>query len=150
MKRIFFCLVVLLVMSCNKADISDIPRMPVYLELDLQFKDKDLVGTYHYKEITSVSGQNYGTRLGYSGVLVVNGFDSNNKETYHAYELCCPHEAKKDITVKADDTGVAQCPECGTKYDIAYGSGAPLNGPSKYPLRKFDVTQRGSELLIQY
>lgn len=44
MKRIFFCLVVLLAMSCNKVNVSNIPYARVYLELDLTYKDKDLVG----------------------------------------------------------------------------------------------------------
>ena len=78
MKRIFFCLVVLLVMSCNKVNVSNIPYARVYLELDLAFKDKDLVGALNHKEITSTNGQNYGTQLGFSGVLVVSGFDSSN------------------------------------------------------------------------
>ena len=151
MKRIFFCLVVLLVMSCNKVNVSNVPYAPVYLELDLQFKDTDLVGSLNFKEITSEAGQNYGTRLGYSGVLVVNGFSATTGGTqYYAYDLCCPHEGKKDIRVKADNTGWAQCPECGTKYEIAYGSGTPSDGPSEFALTKFNVTQRGSELLIQY
>lgn len=151
MKRIFFCLVVLLVMSCNKVNVSNIPYARVYLELDLQFKDKDLVGSLNFKEITNTAGQNYGTQLGYSGVLVVNGFSATTGGTqYYAYDLCCPHEAEKNIKVKADNTGWAQCPECGTKYEIAYGSGTPSDGPSEFALTKFNVTQRGSELLIQY
>ena len=107
MKRIFFCLVVLLAMSCNKVNVSNIPYARVYLELDLTYKDKDLVGALNFKEITSTSGQNYGTQLGYSGVLVVSGFDSNGNTKYYAYDLCCPHEANKNTMVKADNTGWA-------------------------------------------
>jgi len=150
MKRIFFCLVVLLAMSCNKVNVSNVPYARVYLELDLTYKDKDLVGLYNFKEITSTDGQNYGTQLGYSGVLVVCSVDSNGNFVYYAYDLCCPYEAKKNITVKADNTGQAKCPECGTKYNIAYGSGTPSDGPSEFALTRFDVTQQGNKLLIRY
>lgn len=150
MKRIVFCLVVMLVMSCHKVDVSNVPYARVYLELDLAFKDKDLVGSLNFKEITSANGQNYGTQLGYSGVLVVSGFDSSGSTRYYAYDLCCPYEAKKNVMVKADNTGWAQCPECGTKYEIAYGSGTPSDGPSKFALTRFDVTQQGNKLLIRY
>lgn len=150
MKRIFLCLVVLLAMSCHKVDVSNVPYVRVYLELDLTYKDKDLVGALNYKEITTVNGQNYGTQLGFSGVLVVSGFDSNGNTRYYAYDLCCPHEAKRNVTVKADHTGFAQCPECGTKYEIAYGSGTPSEGPSEFALTRFDVTQQGNKLLIRY
>ena len=149
MKRIFFCLVVLLVMSCNKVNVSNIPYAPVYLALDLAFKDKDLVGVYNFKEITSANGQNYGTQLGYSGVLVVCGLDSNGNIQYYAYDLCCPHEANKNIKVVADNTGEAECPKCGTKYYIANGSGRP-DGVSEFALTRFDVTKQGNKLLIRY
>lgn len=52
MKRFLFCLLISLVCSCSKFEESDIPYAPVYLELDLRFGDKDLVGIYNHKSIT--------------------------------------------------------------------------------------------------
>ena len=52
MKRFLFCLLISLVCSCSKIEESDIPYAPVYLELDLRFGDKDLVGIYNHKSIT--------------------------------------------------------------------------------------------------
>ena len=150
MGRFFFCLMVLLAASCGKVDVSNVPYARVYLELDLSFKDKDLVGALNFKEFTSAAGQNYGTQLGYSGVLVVCGFDSSGNTQYYAYDLCCPHEAERNTTVQADNTGWAKCPKCGTKYEIAYGSGTPSEGPSKFALTRFDVTRQGNKLLIRY
>lgn len=149
MKRFVICLVVLLAMSCHKVDVSNIPYARVYLELDLTYKDKDLVGVYNFKEITLTNGQNYGTQLGYSGVLVVCGLDSDANIQYYAYDLCCPHEANRNIKVVANNTGEAECPKCGTKYYIANGSGRP-DGVSKFALTSFDVIQQGNKLLIRY
>ena len=52
MKRFLFCLLISLVCSCSKFEESDIPYAPVYLERDLRFGDKDLVGIYNHKSIT--------------------------------------------------------------------------------------------------
>ena len=150
MKRFVFCLAVLLTMSCGKVNVSNIPYARVFLELDLSFKDKDLVGALNFKEFTSTANQNYGTQLGYFGVLVVCGFNSYGNTQYYAYDLCCPYEANRNIKVQADNTGWAECPKCGTKYEIAYGSGTPSEGPSEYALTRFDVTQQGNKLLIRY
>ena len=141
MKRFLSCLLVLLALSCSKFEESDIPYARVYLEIDLRYQDKDLVGLYHHKSITAP--RTAGEMTGYSGVLIICGTDTNG-ETYYAYDLCCPHEAKRNIIVEADDAGNAICPECGTKYTIAYGSGAPVEGPSKYPLRRYSVSPRSA------
>ena len=138
MKRIFFCLVVLLVMSCNKVNVSNVPYAPVNLTLDLRYQDKDLVGLLNFKEITQRRN------AGFSGVLVVSGYE----DKYYAFDLCCPHEANKNITVEADNTGYATCPKCGTIYEIGLGTGTP-NGVSEYALTRYQVTRRGQELIIQ-
>ena len=142
MKRFLFSLLILLACSCSKFEESDIPYAPVYLEIDLRFGDKDLVGIYNHKSITKA--RTAGEKTGYAGVLVVCGIDSYGNTTYFAFDLCCPHEAKRNITIEPNNTGTAICPECGTEYDIAYGTGAPVKGVSKYPLRKYAVSSNSS------
>lgn len=53
MKRFLSCLLVLLALSCSKFEESDIPYALVYLNLDLRYQDKDLVGIYNHKSITA-------------------------------------------------------------------------------------------------
>lgn len=143
MKRFLFCLLISLVCSCSKFEESDIPYAPVYLELDLRFGDKDLVGIYNHKSITKA--RTAGEKTGFSGVLVVCGIDNYGNATYDAFDLCCPHEAKKNIIIEADNAGKAICPECGTEYDIGYGTGAPTKGVSQFPLRKYYMTPVSSD-----
>ena len=128
MKRFFTCLLILSVCSCSKFEESDIPYAPVYLEIDLRFGDNDLVGIYNHKSITKA--RTAGEKTGYSGVLVV----------------CGPHEAKRNIIIEPNNAGTATCPECGTEYDIAAygGTGAPVKGVSKYPLRRYAVSPKSS------
>lgn len=101
MKRFLFCLLISLVCSCSKIEESDIPYAPVYLELDLRFGDKDLVGIYNHKSITKA--RTAGEKTGFSGVLVVCGIDNYGNAAYYAFDLCCPHEAKKNIIIEADN-----------------------------------------------
>ena len=143
MKRFLFCLLILFVCSCSKFEESDIPYAQVYLEIDLRFGDNDLVGMYHHKSITKA--RTAGERTGFSGVLVVCGIDNYGNAAYYAFDLCCPHEAKKNIIIEADNAGKAICPECGTEYDIGYGTGAPTKGVSQYPLRKYYMAPISSD-----
>ena len=138
MKRFLSCLLVLVALSCSKFEESDIPYALVYLNIDLRYQDKDLVGLYNHKSITKP--RTAGEKTGYAGVLVVCGIDASGKTTYYAYDLCCPHEAKRNIMIEADNAGKATCPECGTEFDIGYGTGAPTKGVSKYPLRRYAVS----------
>lgn len=138
MKRFLFCLLVLGICSCSKLEESDIPYALVYINIDLRFQDRDLMGLYNHKSITSPRTVNEWT--GYSGVLVVCGIDATTGgTTYYAYDLCCPHECKRNIRIEADNAGKATCPECGTEFDIGYGTGAPTKGISQYPLRRYQV-----------
>ena len=129
MKRFLFCLLISLVCSCSKFEESDIPYAPVYLEIDLRFGDKDLVGIYNHKSITKA--RTAGEKTGFSGVLVVCGIDNYGNATY--------------IIIEADNAGKAICPECGTEYDIGYGTGAPTKGVSQFPLRKYYMTPVSSD-----
>lgn len=142
MKRFFACVCLLIAFSCSKINESSIPYYRVYLTLDLRYQDKDLVGLYNVKSFTSP--RNAAESTGFSGVFVVCG----NNNVYYAYDLCCPHEAEKSVRVVPDLAGGAKCPQCGTEFSTAYGSGAPVKGPSKYALRRYNVTPRGQELIV--
>ena len=95
MKRFFACLFILLIGSCSKIEESNIPYALVYLNIDLRYQDKDLVGLYNYKYITTA--RTAGEKTGYAGVLVVCGIDGYGNTTYYAFDRCCPHEANKKI-----------------------------------------------------
>lgn len=93
MKRFLFCLLISLVCSCSKFEESDIPYAPVYLEIDLRFGDKDLVGIYNHKSITKA--RTAGEKTGFSGVLVVCGIDNYGNATYYALICAVPTKPKR-------------------------------------------------------
>lgn len=146
MKRVIFCMLALTIFSCTKQEKSNLPYARVNFTVDLRYEDSDLVGSTKSKVFTEA--RKAGERVGLSGILVTCGFDN----TYYAYELCCPYEAKTHIRIEPTEDGTAVCPECKTVYDTGFGNGVPLEGPIKHKqvLRKFDVITRGQELFIQY
>lgn len=77
---------------------------------------------------------------GYGGVLQVCGFDNE----LFAFDLSCPFEHNPNVRIAIDENTLnAYCKECGSTYDVFYGSGAPIDGPSavnKYALRKYNIT----------
>ena len=88
---------------------------------------------------------------GYGGVLQVCGFDNQP----FAFDLSCPFEHNPNIRIEISENDLnAFCRECGSTYDVFYGSGAPISGPSAvngYSLRKYNITYiyaTGSYMII--
>ena len=87
---------------------------------------------------------------GYEGVLQVCGFDNE----LFAFDLSCPFEHNPNIRIAIDESLNAYCRECGSVYDVFYGSGMPIEGPSAtngYSLRKYNIryiTTTGSYMII--
>ena len=141
-KRILICLLTFMVFSCTKIEESSIPFANVFLKLYLAFQDKELLTLFSYKEYTKP--RYAGEMTGFSGVLVVHGNDN-----YYAYDLCCRYEAEQSTKIVSTNAGMAKCPKCGTEYDISYGAGNPMKGPSKFALWRYNVFINGQELIVR-
>ncbi|RHJ93395.1 hypothetical protein [Parabacteroides bouchesdurhonensis] len=142
-KRILISFLVFLAFSCSKIEESNIPYANVYFRLDLRYQDKDLIALLAHKEYTTP--RNAGEAMGFSGVVVIHGYD----EAYYAYDLCCPYEAEQSTKIVPTNAGTAKCPKCGTVYDLSYGAGNPMEGPSKFALRRYTVYPNGQELIVR-
>jgi hypothetical protein len=141
MKKVIFILFLFCsAAACDDEYNSPIPHYDVNLELNLNNFDKDLIPTLATKCFTTRRAEL--DRIGYGGILVVNGFNNgSNSDMYnlYAYDLACPNEAKPDVRVAPDSTGLkAICPKCNAVFNIAYGSGNPESG-SKHFLRSYRV-----------
>lgn len=71
--------------------------------------------------------------LGYAGLLVVR---SLTEEAFYAYDLACPNELTTPTPVALKDDR-AVCPVCHSVFEVLLSHGAPLEGPSKHPLRSY-------------
>jgi nitrite reductase/ring-hydroxylating ferredoxin subunit len=136
MKRFLLCLLALAATACEKAYVSSIPNYPVYLELDLNFEDKDLLPTSAFKIYTSQNINQAIEKTGFGGVLVYHGADA-----YYAFDAACPHEASRSVSVEITDDAhlYAVCPRCHTQYDLMSGIGNPVSGPGKEQLKSYSV-----------
>ncbi len=136
MKRILLVgFFVLFVFSCEDEIVSNIPWAPVDLMLYLNDQDSQLNGALSFKKFTTARAAT--DRLGYGGILVINGFGADILNL-RAYDLSCPVEAQRDALIVPDNEGRAKCSRCGAVYNIA-SSGAPVSG-SKFSLRQYKVS----------
>ena len=142
---IFLSLLIIILSGCDDNYVSSIPNYPVNLKLDLTSADyskfKYSAGQYHIfaKPIIATD------MIGFGGVLVTTGFDEN----YYAFDLACPYEAEHNIKVKPNDLlGQVKCETCGTVYDISYGIGNPIKGPSKEVLKRYKTILQGDWLSV--
>ncbi|MDR2622262.1 MAG: hypothetical protein LBC48_06730 [Dysgonamonadaceae bacterium] len=153
---LFICIV----FSCKEEIYSTIPTAPVSYKLNLNLYPVDNqlnAGTGAYLCITQKRLET--DRLGYGGLLVVNGIGEDVVNIY-AYDLACPNEANRDILVVPENISkagiptaiTAKCPKCGAVYNIVdgykhgdeyYGYGIPQSG-SKYYLRAYRVVKTAS------
>ena len=93
----------------------------------------------------------------FSAVLNTTSYTYDTKAKEPSVTVKYTDENGKTLTLKKDtdytvtyknnnNAGTATCPECGTEYDIAAygGTGAPVKGVSKYPLRRYAVSSKSS------
>jgi len=133
--------------TCTKDYYNPIPLHRVYIEVDLEFRDKELKSFPSHKIFTSkntVSGKEW---VGYAGVLVTHTlFDE-----YKAFDIACPHEVRRDATIEIDDEYNAVCKVCGSKYEVIlnYSSGGCFGGPSKYSLLPYRISTGDKKLIVR-
>ncbi|MDR0756578.1 MAG: (2Fe-2S)-binding protein [Tannerella sp.] len=143
MKR-YILLLCMLMAACGELE-NPIPNYPVHLELDLTtYRDRTLRDVPSSRAYTVKDININIERVGFGGVLVVHATDG----LFYAFDLACPHEANRNTLIEADENILnAICPKCGTKYDIAFGSGAP-NGVSKNYLKRYTIVEAGTRLTV--
>jgi len=139
----YFVTLIVILSGCDDNYISSIPDYPVRLQLNLTstyptFRDNPNSFLIFDKPVQATD------RIGFGGVLAYVGFDGN----YYAFDLACPYEAKQSIKVAPNDLGQVVCETCGTVYDISYGIGNPVEGPSKEILKRYKTSMQGDVLYI--
>lgn len=87
--------------------------------------------------------------IGFGGILLVHGFTGySTGDNYYAYDLACPHELDPKVSLMVNSKLEAECPKCHSRYDIIYGGGGVLSGPSQSPLLPYQVLPIDRGLLI--
>jgi len=139
--------------QCEKPDTASFPNLPVKFDLNLNLQDTQLnAGVGAYEVITK---QRLATdRLGYGGLLIVNGIGANPTVNLYAYDLACPNENDRTLIVPQNTSQIgiplaimAKCPKCGAVFNIIDGNGTPQSG-TKLFLKTYKVTSNGTQYII--
>lgn len=144
-KTIVLIIALLILVSCNETQVnvdSPVPKYTVSLTLNVMV-DAPILDTQGGFFVVK-EPRKYGEYIGFGGIVIFHGFD----DRFYAYDLCCPHECKREICVEPSMAGIATCPKCGSEYDIGFGSGQPTKAPSVYPLRRYTVTVSGYNIRV--
>ena len=144
MKRIIYITLIIVLASCENNYYSSIPSYPVNLELNILGEYPHFVPDNIMQSLTFTTPRLMTDRLGYGGILVLTGLDAQ----YHAFDLACPVECRRDIRVEIDGM-FAVCPQCGEKYEVFYGIGNATQGISKEPLRRYNCIVSNGILRIR-
>lgn len=140
-------LVITICTGCKSVNDNRIPVASVRIEVSLAQQQKReywaSVPTAHVAFVKPNSPYGFpysvSSATGYGGVLQVCGYDNE----LFAFDLSCPFEHSPTIRVRIDEKSLnAVCPECGSAFDVFYGSGAPIEGPAakeKYSLRRYMI-----------
>lgn len=138
--------------SCDKSYFSPIPYATVllYLHLDTDAYDMELRGVNSAQTYPNTKHTyNQIERTGYGGILVFHGVE-NGADAFFAYDRACPNEASPSVKVVVENALFARCPKCKTKYEIWAGAGNPVEGPSKYALKRYPNVSISGNLVTIY
>ncbi|MDR1678317.1 MAG: hypothetical protein LBR81_00875 [Prevotellaceae bacterium] len=119
---------------------SSIQSYRVYINQNLNqyaIELRTMGGSKTYTEVIWNEGV---AAIGYGGVLVIHGYDDN----YYAFDMACPKEKKRTVRVQPNGAGQAVCEQCGSVFNIGYGSGNCVSGEAKEALRRFRVSVQAS------
>jgi len=130
-KKIFLILIIAILACCNP-NRTPIPEMPVRLEFNLA-SAPELYSYLGFKEF--VVPQYVSQYLGYGGVVVFHTMD----DRFCAFDMSCPYEAKPDVRVHCDNSGIARCDSCGSAFYLGDGNAFVVEGKAKYPLKSYAV-----------
>ncbi|MDR1681912.1 MAG: zinc-ribbon domain-containing protein [Candidatus Symbiothrix sp.] len=132
-------------MACEEEYTSPIPDLPVSISFNLLF-EQDLKNLTGFPKI--IREQPIGMRQGFGGVLIVHGVGDTDPPLF-AFDLACPHEADRSVTVIPDSAGKARCPKCGSVFVTLWGTGMPEGqSVSRYPLKSYRLTIQNTTCLI--
>ncbi len=124
--------------SCDKSLNSEIPSLPVFLDIRMDLNNLSTPGSY--KAITRKPDAS--SYIGFGGVLIVRGYDVATDAVY-AYDLACPYEKIHTTRITVNENNIAVCSTCGSEFNgIFWGSPAPTAGPAfneKLYLRRYNA-----------
>ncbi|WP_297641177.1 hypothetical protein [uncultured Porphyromonas sp.] len=135
----------LLFFSCTSTTETPLPKTSVYYEVPLQLSQ--------YRTLLSPGGIALiphstiaSMRAGLAGLAIVHAID---REEFYAFDLACPVEPTPWTQLRLSGLEL-RCPKCESHFDLLSGTGRPLSGPARSPLRSYRIQRlsRQDKLLV--
>ena len=83
------------------------------------------------------------SETGFGGILLCTNMHGDPM----AYDMACPVELNYKTLVKINEEMKAECPVCGSEYDVFDNYGMPLSGPARdreFRLTRYSVSPGGA------
>lgn len=129
----FFILILFFNPSCDEID-SQIPEVPVRLTINLNIINELTIPG------NSVLFENYG----FGGIIVYCELPGS----YYAYDASCTNEINQSCSL-VNEGVLGTCSCCESKF-ILSGSAYPSEGPAAAPLKQYNVSILGNNMLRVY
>jgi nitrite reductase/ring-hydroxylating ferredoxin subunit len=138
-QTVLFCIFFLIgINGCKKDYTSVVP----YVTVDMDFNPTN------YIELNIPGGSAYFANVGFGGVIIFRDLiDSSNP--FLAFDAACTYEVSSLIRVKADGSGTATCPKCGSQFILFGGNGSPVKGPASEPLKQYRTSFVGGRIGVR-
>jgi hypothetical protein len=107
------------------------------------------IPTANYIEFNIPGGAVYFENYGYGGVIIVENWgDTTNP--FLAFDAACTNEILSTVRVEVTDSGsgIATCSECGSEFMLLGGSGSPIKGPAKEPLKQYHCVSSNGRIIV--
>lgn len=130
---VFFVILQIFTLSCQKEHNTIIPYVPVSLTINLNINNA-----------LTVPGNSLLFPGGYGGIVVYCEMPGS----YYAFDATCTHEVNNTCTVENDGV-LGTCPCCGSQFVFLSGA-YPSKGPAEMPLKQYNVSQVNSFTLHVY
>ena len=127
-----FIIFAIILLTCCGPNRTPIPDMPVRLEFNLvSVSELNAFGGFAEFTVPRYASE----YLGYGGVLVFHTIDGN----FCAFDMSCPYEAKPDVRVHCDNSGIARCDSCKSAFYVGDGNAFLIDGGARFPLKRYAV-----------
>ncbi len=127
--------------SCKEESEEIIPNVRFTTQIDFINIDP----AYTQSNPFIVNRDTYGRTIGTAGVAIF----MLTADEYYAFDIMCPYEKSMSSLVELEEDGInCICPTCGSVFSIANEYGGVLEGPSKWPLKKYNTEVRNGNLHI--
>ncbi|WP_297086812.1 hypothetical protein [uncultured Draconibacterium sp.] len=130
-KQLFFLsLFFLMYSSCDEID-SEIPDVPVSLNIDLGI----------WNDLTVPGNSVFFQNFGFGGIIVYCEIEGS----YYAFDAACTNEINPSCKV-ANEGVVGKCSCCESEF--IFIGGTPTKGPAAAPLRQYKTSLSGNMLRV--